>query len=153
MEMKRGFLVVNDFEYDDVKMPFRATKGSAGYDIINNGKPIRISPGALSEAIPTKIKSYMQSDEVLKIYPRSGYGFKYSVRLANTVGIIDSDYFNNEKNEGHIFIKLHNQGTEVLHIPTGEAMCQAIFEKYLVTDDDANTVGGKREGGLGSTSR
>ena len=107
----RGFEIVSKYENDDnIKEPIRATKLSAGYDLFNNtGSEIVIDPGELSEAITTKIKSYMQPGEFLAIYPRSGHGFKYSVRLANSVGIIDADYYNNSKNEGEIFIKLHNQ--------------------------------------------
>lgn len=86
----RGFGVVSKYVKDVVIMPTRSTKLSAGYDIFNNtGEDITINPGELSKAITTKIKSYMLDDEVLMIYPRSGQGFKYSVRLANSVGIID----------------------------------------------------------------
>lgn len=151
---QRGFEVVSKFENDEVVMPFRGTKASAGYDIINNtGEDITLTPGKLSAPISTKLKSYMLEDEYLALLPRSGHGFKFSVRLANTVGVIDSDYYNNEGNEGEIFIKLHNQGDRVLHIPAGEAMCQAIFQKYLLTDDDEETVGGERTGGFGSTNK
>ena len=136
-----------------IKMPRRGTKGSAGYDLFNNtGKEIIIKAGELSPAIPTYVKSYMQQDEVLQIHVRGGHGFKYSVRLANSVGIADADFFNNPTTEGHLFVKFHNQGTKDLVIQPGEAFAQAIFTKYLITDDDADTVGGDRIGGFGSTS-
>jgi dUTP pyrophosphatase len=150
--MSRGFKVVSKYD-DNIKMPFRSTELAAGYDIFNNtGEDIVIKSGELSPAISTKLKTYMLIDEFLGIYPRSGHGFKYSVRLANTVGIIDADYYDNEDNEGEIFIKLHNQGEKDLIIPDGQAMCQGIFQKYLITHDDSETCGGKRIGGLGSTN-
>ncbi len=150
-ERVRGFEPVDD---PNILMPRRATKFSAGYDIYNNtGETITILPGELSDKIPTKIKSYMLSDEFLMIVPRSGHGFKYSVRLATTMGIIDSDYYNNENNQGEIFIKFHNQGSQTLIIKPGEAFAQGIFQKYFTTDDDDLTVGGERTGGFGSTSK
>jgi dUTP pyrophosphatase len=95
----------------------------------------------------------MLPDEYLGILPRSGQGFKYSVRLCNTEGIIDADYYNNPKNEGLINIKLHNQGNDILLIPAGEAFCQGIFKKYLLADGDSLEVGADRVGGIGSTSK
>jgi dUTP pyrophosphatase len=94
----------------------------------------------------------MQNDEVLLILPRSGHGFKYSVRLANTVGVIDADY-RFSKNEGEIFVKLHNQGENQLRIKAKEAFGQGIFVKYLLIDGDDFTKGADRDGGLGSTSK
>lgn len=151
----RGFEIVSKYKKDDnIKEPIRATKLSAGYDLFNNtGSEIVIDPGELSEAITTKVKSYMQPGEFLAIYPRSGHGFKYSVRLANSVGIIDADYYNNSKNEGEIFIKLHNQGDRILRIPNGESFAQAIFTPFLLADGDSFDTGNDREGGLGSTSK
>ena len=134
-------------------MPARGTKKSACYDIFNNtGEAIVLAPGELSGAITTYLKAYMLDDEVLMAYVRSGHGFKFSVRLANSTGIIDSDYYNNPKNEGEMYVKLHNQGDKTLTIPVGEAMSQFMFQKYLITDNDVETVGGDREGGFGSTS-
>ena len=134
-------------------MPARGTKKSACYDIYNNtGEAIKLGAGELSGAITTYIKSYMLDDEVLMAYVRSSHGFKFSVRLANSTGIIDCDYYDNPKNEGEIFIKLHNQGDKPLFIGAGEAMGQVMFQKYLLADDDDQTVGGDREGGIGSTS-
>ena len=136
------------------KMPARGTKKSACYDIFNNtGEDIVLEPGEISGAITTYVKAYMLDDEVLMAYVRSGHGFKYSVRLANSTGIIDADYYNNPGNEGEMYVKLHNQGDKTLLIPAGEAMSQFMFQKYLITDDDADTVGGDRDGGFGSTSK
>jgi dUTP pyrophosphatase len=127
---------------------------SACYDIFNNtGEDIILYPNEISSAITTKLKAYMLDDEVLMGYVRSGHGFKYSVRLCNSTAIIDADYYNNSNNEGEIFVKFHNQGNKELIIPIGEAMAQFMFIKYLKTDDDGDTVGGDRIGGLGSTSK
>lgn len=149
----RGFELVSKYNNETILMPKRATKKSACYDIFNNtGNDIILQPGQLSDAISTKIKSYMLDDEVLMAYVRSGHGFKYSVKLANSVGIIDSDYYNNEKNEGEIFIKLHNQGDKELVIKSNEAMAQFMFIKYLLADDDNFIDGNIRKDGFGSTS-
>jgi dUTP pyrophosphatase len=150
----RGFELVSKYaEEKENLVPRRGTKFSACYDVFNNsGKDIVLAPGELSGAISTKFKAYMMEDEVLMAFVRSGHGFKYSVRLANSTGIIDADYYNNEKNEGEIFVKLHNQGDKELVIPVGEAMAQLMFQKYLITDNDVDTVGGDRKGGFGSTS-
>ena len=131
-------------------LPYRSTAKSAGYDVF---APFTITLQPNEEAkIPTFIKAYMNDGEVLKAYPRSGLGFKYYCRLANTVGIIDSDYADNEANEGHIFIKLRNEGDEPMTINKGEAMCQFIFEKFLLVAGDSFNKGNKRIGGFGSTT-
>jgi dUTP pyrophosphatase len=149
----RGFELVSKYNNETILMPKRATKKSACYDIFNNtGNDIILQPGQLSDAISTKIKSYMLDDEVLMAYVRSGHGFKYSVKLANSVGVIDCDYYNNEKNEGEIFIKLHNQGDKELVIKSNEAMAQFMFIKYLLADDDNFIDGDIRKDGFGSTS-
>jgi dUTP pyrophosphatase len=154
----RGFELVSKYNEEaqkrEIKQPSRATKKSACYDIYNNTESdIVLAPGELSGAITTYFKSYMLDDEVLMAYVRSGHGFKFSVRLANSTGIIDCDYYNNEKNEGEIFIKLHNQGDKEMVIKVGEAMGQVMFQKYLLADNDADTVGGERTSGLGSTTK
>lgn len=95
--------------YENISLPKRATAGSAGYDFFS---PVdfQLGPGETIK-IPTGIRAQMEPDWVLKIYPRSGLGFKYRLQLNNTVGIIDSDYFNSD-NEGHIFIKITNDSKE-----------------------------------------
>lgn len=135
--------------YDALKLPRRATKGSAGYDIF---APFTFSlePGATIK-IPTGIRVRMDEDWVLKLYPRSGLGFKYRLQMNNTVGIIDSDYFYSD-NEGHIFVKLTNDSNEgkTLTVEQGTGMVQGIFLEYGITvDDDAEGV---RNGGFGSTT-
>lgn len=134
--------------YENIKLPHRATKGSAGYDIYS---PIDITlqPGNVIK-IPTGIYSTIEDGWVLMIYPRSGLGFKYRLQLNNTVGIIDSDYSCSD-NEGHIFLKMKNDGDKLLKINAGDAVSQGIFLPYGVTiDDDAKGV---RNGGFGSTGR
>lgn len=134
--------------YHDIKLPRRATAGSAGYDFYTPF-PIVLEPGRTIK-IPTGIRVEMQQNWVLKCYPRSGLGFKYRLQLDNTVGIIDSDYFYSD-NEGHIFVKMTNDSKEkkVLELDAGAGFMQGIFVEYGITmDDDVTEV---RNGGFGST--
>ena len=135
--------------YESYKLPCRKTKKSAGYDFLAI-RPFSIAPGEIIK-VPTGIKAAMESDEYLALLVRSSMGFKYNMRLCNQVGIVDSDYYNNPDNEGHIFIKIQNEGNEPLNIDKGDRFAQGIFTKYLVTDDDAST--GDRTGGFGSTGK
>lgn len=136
-------------DYNDIKLPKRSTAKSAGYDCF---APIDIELKPNEEIkLPTGIRSYMLPDEVLFALPRSGHGFKYYLRLANTQGVIDADYYESD-NEGHIFVKLRNEGTKTLQITKGTGMCQLIFQKYLLADDDDFT-GEQRNGGFGSTDK
>lgn len=135
--------------YADIKLPKRATSGSAGYDFYAPFD-IVLAPGETIK-IPTGIRAWIVDGWVLKLYPRSGLGFKYRLQLNNTVGIIDSDYYNSD-NEGHIFIKITNDTNEgkVIEIPKGTGFAQGIFVEYGITiDDDACGV---RNGGFGSTT-
>lgn len=136
--------------YDSLKLPERATALSAGYDFFLPHS-ISLAPGE-DTVIKTGIKSYMLDDEFLGILPRSGQGFKFFVRLANTKGIIDSDFYNNSDNEGHIAIKIRNEGNKTLILKQGKAFAQAIFQKYLLVDGDSFT-GEKRHGGLGHSDK
>ena len=133
--------------YDSIKLPKRATKGSAGYDFYS---PLKcyLAPGH-DIKIPTGIRCRMNSDCVLLISPRSSLGFKYYLRTANIFPVIDSDYYRSD-NEGHIFIKVRNESEEKgLILEAGDGFCQGIFIKYGITDDDnASEV---RNGGFGST--
>ena len=135
--------------YHEIKLPKRATKGSAGYDFFTPF-PIVLRPGATVK-VPTGIRVEMQENWVLKCYPRSGLGFKYRLQLNNTVGIIDSDYFYSD-NEGHIFAKITNDSNEkkVLEIDAGQGFMQGIFVDYGMTMDDEVTD--VRNGGFGSTT-
>ncbi len=129
-------------------IPTRGSKLSAGYDF-SIAETVTINPGEVV-LCKTGIKAMMQDDEVLKIYVRSSVGFKRHLRLANSVGIIDADYYGNEDNEGHIMIPLHNFGSEAQTLNKGERIAQGIFEKYLVVSDDQTDA--QRTGGFGSTS-
>ena len=136
--------------YEGIKLPKRATRGSAGYDFF---APVSftLAPGEMVK-IPTGVRVEMAEDWVLCLYPRSGLGFKYRLQLNNTVGIIDSDYFFSD-NEGHIFAKLTNDTREdkTIQIPAGTGFMQGIFVEYGITvDDDADAV---RNGGFGSTTK
>ena len=136
--------------YEDIKMPKRATKGSAGYDFYS---PFNFTLKCEETIkIPTGIRCKMEDGWVLKIYPRSGLGFKYRLQLDNTVGIIDSDYYFSD-NEGHIMIKVTNDGNggKELSISAGEAFVQGIFSEYGITYDDE--VYEVRNGGFGSTTK
>ena len=135
--------------YEQIRLPKRATAGSAGYDFFS---PVdfTVAPGQ-GIKIPTGIRVEMEPEWVLKCYPRSGLGFKYRLQLNNTVGIIDSDYFYSD-NEGHIFAKLTNDSREnkTLELKAGEGFMQGIFVEYGITvDDDAPAI---RNGGFGSTT-
>ena len=134
---------------EQITLPRRATSGSAGYDFFAPCS-FTVAPGE-SIVIPTGVRVRMEEGFFLMIAPRSGLGFKYRLRLDNTVGIIDSDYFN-APNEGHILIKLSNENTRglTLSVRQGEAFAQGIFLPYFIIPGD-NTEG-IRTGGMGSTS-
>ena len=136
--------------YDQIKLPKRATRGSAGYDFFS---PVdfELKPGETIK-IPTGIRVFIESDWVLNIFPRSGLGFKFRLQMNNTVGIIDSDYFYSD-NEGHIFAKLINDTNEnkVVELKADTGFMQGIFVEYGITvDDDVTDV---RNGGFGSTTK
>ncbi len=136
--------------YESLMLPKRATTGSAGYDFF---APFSFSlPPGSTIKIPTGIRVKMNEDWVLQIFPRSGLGFKYRLQLNNTVGIIDSDYFNSD-NEGHIFAKITNDSNEgkTLEIGAGTGFLQGIFLQYGITVDDE--ADGVRNGGFGSTTK
>lgn len=135
--------------YDQIRLPRRATAGSAGYDFFAP-VDVQLAPGETIK-IPTGIRAQMEQEWVLKVYPRSGLGFKYRLQMNNTVGIIDSDYFYSD-NEGHIFMKIMNDGREgkTVELKAGEGFAQGIFLEYGVTVDDDATE--KRNGGFGSTT-
>ena len=136
--------------YDSIKLPKRATMGSAGYDFF---VPIDLDivPNTTVK-VPTGIRCKMKKNYVLQIYPRSGLGFKYRLQLDNTVGIIDSDYYNSD-NEGHIFIKITNDTHEgkTIELKQGDGFAQGIFNKYYLAKE--NRVNTKRNGGFGSTNQ
>lgn len=136
--------------YEDVKLPKRATKGSAGYDFFAPFE-IQLKPQETIK-VPTGIKVEIKDGWFLAIFPRSGLGFKYRLQLNNTVGIIDADYILSD-NEGHIFLKLTNDTNEnrTVSIKKGEGLAQGIFMQFgICEDDNASEI---RNGGFGSTSK
>ena len=160
---KRGFEIVSKFKNEDINLPVRKTNASAGYDfeaaeslivpsiwkVLAEKVFIGEATGLKATLIPTGIKSYMLDDEYLQLSIRSGTALKTGLILANGVGIVDSDYYNNPDNEGHIMIALLNFGNEPVTLEKGERVAQGIFSKYLITNDDDAT--GVRTGGIGST--
>lgn len=138
----------NSLLYNSYSLPKRATSGSCGYDFFSINDVV-IHPGEIVR-IPTGYKVMMMSDEVLFIVVRSSMGFKYNVRMCNQVGVIDSDYYDNLDNEGHIWVCLQNEGLEDYVIKRGTAYCQGIFMKYLTCGEDIDE---KRISGIGSTNR
>lgn len=145
-----GDEVAAEQAYEGIRLPKRATKGSAGYDFYS---PLNfvLHPGETIK-IPTGIRAFMREDYVLMVFPRSGLGFKFRLQLNNTVGIIDSDYYYSD-NEGHIFIKLTNDSNEgkTLTLAEGNGFAQGIFLPFGITEDDEVTE--LRNGGFGSTTK
>lgn len=136
--------------YERLRLPERATSGSAGYDFYLTDD-LTLRPGETVK-LPTGIRCRMVEGWVLMIFPRSGLGFKYRLQLNNTVGVIDSDYYGSD-NEGHIFVRLTNDSNEkrVLSLRKGDAFVQGVFLPYGITEDDR--AEGIRNGGFGSTSK
>ena len=135
--------------YNKFKLPNRSTKNSAGYDFFSLFD-FSLKPGEIMK-IPTGIKVIMENNDVLFLVVRSSMGFKYNVRMCNQVGVIDSDYYNNSDNEGHIWIKLKNEGDKDFIVKNGDAICQGIFLNYLTVTNERD-VKKIRNGGLGSTN-
>ena len=134
--------------YNNIKLPKRATSGSAGYDIFMYSD-ISLEPGETVK-IPTGIRARIDNGWVLSVFPRSGLGFKFRLQLDNTVGIIDADYYNSD-NEGHIFLKMTNNGNKIVTVESGKGIAQGIFLPFGITvDDETNSV---RNGGFGSTDK
>ena len=151
--MSRGFEIAKGFEDKDINLPVRKTKFAAGYDI-EAAEDIVIpsfKKGMAPTLIPTGVKAYMEDDEVLYLYNRSSNPKKKGLILANSVGVVDSDYYGNPDNDGHIMFAFYNIKDEDITIKKGEAIGQGVFAKYLVTDDDQAI--GERTGGFGSTDK
>lgn len=136
--------------YENIKLPKRATIASAGYDFFTY-RNLVLRPGETIK-VPTGIRCKIREDYVLVIAPRSSLGFKYRLQLDNTIGVIDSDYYN-AKNEGHIFIKITNdsKSDKVMEVKKNEGFAQGIFLQYGITEDD--DVSEVRTGGIGSTTK
>lgn len=135
--------------YESIILPKRATSGSAGYDFFTPVK-IELAPGE-SLSVPTGIRARIDEGWVLMLYPRSGLGFKYGMKLANTVGVIDSDYYYSD-NEGHIITKITNTSADkTITVEAGKGFIQGVFTPFGITVDDE--ADGVRNGGFGSTTK
>ena len=152
MEKIRGFEVAKGFEDKAINLPMRKTKYSAGYDVEAAEDVIipSFKKGMKPTLIKTGIKAYMADDEVLILANRSSNPGKKGLILANSIGVIDKDYYGNPDTDGHIMFAFFNVKEEDIEIKKGDCIGQAIFQKYLITDDDE--AQGERMGGFGSTS-
>jgi len=148
---KRGFEICKGFEDKNINLPVRKTAHSAGYDIECAEDTVvpKFVPGINPTLIPTGLKAYMGDDEVLYLYNRSSNPKKKGLILANSVGVVDSDYYGNPDNDGHIMFAFYNNKDEDIVIKKGEAIGQGVFAQYLVCDGDR--ADGVRQGGFGST--
>ena len=146
----RGFEKVSAYAEVDFPLPRRQTARSAGYDF-TLPKTVTIAPGERM-LLPLGVKAYMQPDEYLGIHIRSSMAIKRGLQLLNNVGIVDSDYYNNPDNEGHIMLALRNTTDAPVTLQAGERVCQGIFYKFYTADDD-RPVKDDREGGFGSTGK
>lgn len=133
--------------YDEIALPKRQTAGSSGYDF-RIPASVTLKPGE-SVKMPTFVKASIDDGWTMIILPRSSTGFKYYARLANTVGLIDADYYGNPSNEGHIFVKIRNEGDKDMTLNAGDRFCQGVFIPFGTAADD--DVSGARTGGMGST--
>ena len=153
MEKIRGFEVAKGFEDKGINLPVRKTKFSAGYDVEAAEDTIipSFKRGNKPTLIKTGIKAYMADDEVLILANRSSNPGKKGLILANSIGVIDKDYYGNPDNDGHIMFAFYNIKDEDIEIKKGECIGQAIFQKYLISDNDS--AEGERTGGFGSTNK
>ena len=153
MKKERGFEIAKGFENSNINLPIRKTKYSAGYDIEAAEDTIipSFKKGMKPTLVKTGIKAYMGGDEVLILANRSSNPGKKGLILANSIGVIDSDYYGNPDNDGHIMFAFYNIKEEDIQIKKGDAIGQGIFQKFLITDNDVSQ--GERTGGFGSTSK
>lgn len=133
--------------YNEYILPVRKTKYSVGYDFIAI-EDFEIKPNEIKK-IPTGYKAKFLSDEALFIVVRSSMGFKYNIRLCNQIGVIESDYYNNIDNEGHMWVALQNEGCKTFVVKKGESYAQGIFTKILTCGENVEK---ERIGGIGSTN-
>lgn len=156
MDRVRGFEVVKGLEDSDIRLPERSTKNSAGYDFFAPNDVIIPSydyhNGPSVTIVWTGVKAYMPNNEFLAIYNRSSNPSKKHLVIPNGVGIIDSDYYSNESNDGEIGFSFYNLGMNDIIIHKGDKIGQGIFTPYLIADNDVSS-GNSRVGGFGSTGR
>ena len=151
--MIRGFEIAKGFEDKEINLPIRKTKGAAGYDI-EAAEDIIIEPfklGTNPTLVKTGLKAYMPNDEYLMLCNRSSNPKKKGLVLANSVGIIDADYYGNPDNDGAFMFAFYNFFDHDVEIKKGDVIGQAIFQEYRVVDNDE--AEGKRLGGFGSTNK
>ena len=153
MEKIRGFEIAKGFENNNINLPARKTKYSAGYDIEAAEDTVipSFKKGMKPTLVKTGIKAYMQDDEMLILANRSSNPGKKGLILANSIGVVDKDYYGNPDNDGHIMFAFFNIKDEDVEIKKGDCIGQGIFEKYLTVDEDI--AEGERTGGFGSTSK
>lgn len=152
MSRLRGFEVVKGYEDKGINLPVRKTANSAGYDV-EAAEDITIpmfTPGCKPTLIPTGLKAYCQEDECYLLLNRSS-GPKKGFLMANSVGLIDSDYYGNPDNDGHFYFSYFNCSDHDIEVKKGDIIGQVVFQKYLVVDNDNAT--GDRTGGFGSTDK
>lgn len=176
---QRGFEIVSRYQNAGLNVPKRQTINAAGYDFeaaedftlpsiwqlnfIKILRQVQKTPTAMTQdaiaaaqkvlkpfLVPTGIKAYMQPNEVLILANRSSGPYKRRLILPNGIGVIDADYYNNEDNEGEIFVQLLNYGVSPVHLKKGERLAQGIFVPYLQADGDSHD-GKQRQGGFGSS--
>ncbi len=149
----RGFEIAKGWEDKNINLPIRKTKYAAGYDFECAEDTLipSFKKGIVPILIPTGIKAYMAPDEVLYLYNRSSNPKKKGLILANSVGVIDKDYYENPDNDGHIMFAYYNTKEEDITIKKGEVIGQGVFANFLIADDD--NASGERKGGFGSTDK
>ncbi len=153
MEKKRGFEVVKGYENSNISLPVRKTKYSAGYDFEAAEDVVipAFKPGTKPVLVKTGVKSYFGENEVLILANRSSNPMKKGLVLANSIGVIDADYYGNPDNDGHIMFAFYNFGDSDIKISKGDAIGQGVFYNFLTADND--TANGSRVGGFGSTNK
>lgn len=150
---ERGFEVAKGWEDKDIHKPVRKTKFSAGYDI-ESAENVIVPPFHIGDKptfVHTGLKAYFQENEWLMLANRSSNPGKRKLVLANGIGVIDHDYYNNIDNDGEFMFSYYNMGELPIEIRKGDVIGQAIFMKYEITDDD--NAQGERIGGFGSTDK
>lgn len=150
MEKLRGFELISAYS-DENLLPKRGTNQAAGYDF-HVAEPVKFDKGEI-KLVPTGVKAYMQAGEVLYLFDRSSNPRKKGLVLINSVGVIDSDYYGNPDNEGHIFAQMKNISNDVVELEAGERIVQGVFMPFLLADGDENAVKSDRTGGFGSTGK
>ena len=155
---RRGFEIVKGYEDKGINLPTRKTAHSAGYDV-EAAEDVVIpmyKPGIKPTLIPTGLKGYCMDDECFLLLNRSS-GPKKGFLMANSVGLIDSDYYGNPTNKGEIIIALRNTSKDKVILKPGERVIQGIFVPYFLTDEDESELETakykERQGGIGSTNK